>query len=406
MKSVLFLYCIVAFVTLFSGFDVGDGVTYAVLDWVVGAGSVLGSLASGLFGSSAQKSANETNIQIARENRDWQSGQNQLNRVWQEKMWNLENLYNTPSAMRKRLEDAGYNPNALFSDMSAQRGANVGSPSMVGAPNGVQVQPVNPMSGLSGLGSALQLGLQSKLLDSESSNQSAQAQATLIKALSQAYQELGKDGFYEFAKRVQPYMLSVNPDKSFWSERMKSEIYNLDMDSLNKELQFELSKKFTPEQIHTSIQEANYRISEIVGRLNSMNVQNQALVDKTAAEVVRAMADAFKLRKEGEKYIADTQTANALRGALKRIYDSNASVAEDTATRSDYLLGSESDWLKWLNSSEGRSTLKESKRIPLKRKSDAIWTSVDKLFGDYIKVMGSPAGGSEVNTTEYYPRVP
>ena len=60
-------------------------------------GSVLGNLLGGLFGSSSQRSANETNLQIARET-------NQQNRelfnqqlAWQEDMWNKTNAYNDPS---------------------------------------------------------------------------------------------------------------------------------------------------------------------------------------------------------------------------------------------------------------------------------------------------------------------
>ena len=279
-------------------------------------GSLLGSLASSIFGSSAQDRANETNIRIAQENRDWQSSENALNRQWQERMWNLENQYNTPSAMKQRLEQAGYNPYALFDAQGSLKGGSVGTPSMVGAPNAPTVLPSNPMAGLGYLGQSIGLGLQAKQVNAESANQTAQAQATIIKALSQAYQELGKKGFYALSKSIMPYMMSVNPDESFWSSKLRSEIYNLDMDSLNKELSYNLSKEYSPQQIQTGIQEANYRISEIVGRLNTMRISNDVMIKKLANETIVAAAQAFKLKKEGDYFVANESTVNALRKYL------------------------------------------------------------------------------------------
>ena len=40
-----------------------------------------------------------------------QASENQKNRDWNEKMWQMNNEYNDPSAVRSRLENAGMNPN-------------------------------------------------------------------------------------------------------------------------------------------------------------------------------------------------------------------------------------------------------------------------------------------------------
>ena len=53
-----------------------------------------------------------------------------LSRDWQEKMWNAQNEYNLPINQRKRLEEAGINPNLAFgSSASAMGGSVPGSPS-------------------------------------------------------------------------------------------------------------------------------------------------------------------------------------------------------------------------------------------------------------------------------------
>lgn len=348
--------------------------------------SGVGSLVSGMFGASSQSDANRANLQIARENREWQTKENQLNRDWQEKMWNAENAYNTPSAMRARLQEAGYNPQALFGEKIGNTAGSAGSPSMVGSPGAPTMQPVNPMSGLGSIGDSVGLYLQAKSVDANAANQRSQAESNIISSLAQAYKELGKDGFQKFAERIAPFMKSVNPDDSYWSKKMKSEIYNLDMDSLNKELSYELSDRFSAQQIETGIQEANYRISEIVGRLNSMRVENQALIDRTAAEVVRASADAFRLRKEGEKYVADKKTVDALR---KFVVGS----AEATMMRDQIGAGSDARSFimstpkyNYWTSEEGKRASFGEESITGEQRSSQLIRAMDKVFGEYFNV--------------------
>lgn len=74
----------------------------AIISSLIGAGS---SLVSNLFGMSNQNKANQTNIQLQRE-------QN----AWNEKMWNLNNSYNTPVEQVKRLKEAGLNVGLMYSN--------------------------------------------------------------------------------------------------------------------------------------------------------------------------------------------------------------------------------------------------------------------------------------------------
>lgn len=80
-----------------------------------------GSLLGGLFSSSGQKSANETNMQIAESQNQWNIDQ-----------WNRENEYNTPSAQIQRLKDAGLNPNLMYGNASSGT-LSASSPRAVGA---------------------------------------------------------------------------------------------------------------------------------------------------------------------------------------------------------------------------------------------------------------------------------
>lgn len=74
-----------------------------VLGGIIAAGA---SLAGNAIGASSQSKANQTNIDINRENNAFNAGQAQLQRDWQEKMWGMNNSYNSPNAMISR----GLNP--------------------------------------------------------------------------------------------------------------------------------------------------------------------------------------------------------------------------------------------------------------------------------------------------------
>jgi hypothetical protein len=74
-----------------------------VLGGIIAAGA---SLAGNAIGASSQNKANQTNIGINRENNAFNAQQAQIQRDWQEKMWGMNNSYNSPNAMISR----GLNP--------------------------------------------------------------------------------------------------------------------------------------------------------------------------------------------------------------------------------------------------------------------------------------------------------
>jgi len=74
-----------------------------LLGGIIAAGA---SLAGNAIGASSQNKANQTNIDINRENNAFNAEQAQIQRDWQEKMWGMNNSYNSPNAMISR----GLNP--------------------------------------------------------------------------------------------------------------------------------------------------------------------------------------------------------------------------------------------------------------------------------------------------------
>ena len=87
------------------------GVPKNVLPAVI---SAIGGIAGGAIQNEMNKQQNEENfnnqLKLMSLSEQWQSAENRRAMDWQEKMWNLENVYNTPSAQRARLREAGFSP--------------------------------------------------------------------------------------------------------------------------------------------------------------------------------------------------------------------------------------------------------------------------------------------------------
>lgn len=115
-----------------------------------GALSALGSIGSGLFGASAQEDANGANWDIALMNNFFNSREAQRTRDWQEEMSNT--AYQRSKA---DLLASGYNPMLAVTNGAASNPAGATAHSS-GNPT---IQAVNPMSGLSEMGSAYNTAL-------------------------------------------------------------------------------------------------------------------------------------------------------------------------------------------------------------------------------------------------------
>ena len=74
-----------------------------LLGGIIAAGA---SLAGNAIGASSNNKTNQTSIDINRENNRFNAEQAQIQRNWQEKMWGMNNSYNSPNAMISR----GLNP--------------------------------------------------------------------------------------------------------------------------------------------------------------------------------------------------------------------------------------------------------------------------------------------------------
>lgn len=105
----------------------------------LGAGAIAGagSLIGGLFSSSGSRYAARKQLQAVRETNAANLQIAQQNNAFNERMWNLQNDYNTPEKQRARLEAAGINPYLMLDGSST----GVAQSSPTADQSGTQVAP-------------------------------------------------------------------------------------------------------------------------------------------------------------------------------------------------------------------------------------------------------------------------
>jgi len=153
---------------------------------------LLGSIAGGLLGIGASSMQNAQNRQNVRETNQMNYKINQMNnqfnermaiqqRNWQENMWNKENAYNTASAQRQRLEEAGLNPYLMMNGGSAGAAQSAGNGAAASSAGSAVMQPFQ--ADYSGIGSSIGNIFQYELMQSEKSQLQGARQLADAKAM-------------------------------------------------------------------------------------------------------------------------------------------------------------------------------------------------------------------------------
>jgi len=153
---------------------------------------LLGSIAGGLFGIGTSAIQNSQNRQNVRETNQMNYKINQMNnqfnermamqqRDFQENMWNKENAYNTASAQRQRLEEAGLNPYLMMNGGSAGIAQSAGPGSSAQSAGPAVMQPFQ--ADYSGISSSIGNIFQYELMQSQKSNLQGAKQLADAKAM-------------------------------------------------------------------------------------------------------------------------------------------------------------------------------------------------------------------------------
>ena len=327
-----------------------------LLGGIVAAGA---SLAGNAIGASSQNKTNQTSIAINRENNAFNAQQAQIQRDWQEKMWGMNNSYNSPDAMISR----GLNPFVQGSAAMAGSKSPASGGAAASASSAPSLQAFRP--DFSDVGSALA--------------SMAQARAAMLNAEQNAALTPYK---IDQIRGATDYRNIGIGDSGYWNASSGRRSALLDQSKEYQEL----------------------RNMEFAGRLTSAQ-ESQILLDSQAQQILnkyldeQQQADLFikgqtlsNLYAQGA--LSEAQYKNQMAQAIKTSAETNGirisnKIAEQTA---DSLIYANIQ----ANRSRGLSSLWESKNTNVLKN---IEYSKDKALRDYYK-WSSKQKQKDVNSYE------
>lgn len=179
----------------------------------VGLGAVSGV---GNIFSSAR--SNSQNMKINRMNNEFNAREAEKARQYQTEMWDKTNEWNSPKNVRKRLQEAGYNPYLGLDSSNVGTAQSVGSSSPASAAPPIQNNPIQFDGFQNALSTAVQMSNSTKVSNAEVNN--LQGQKGLADA--KAADTLSNIDWYKFAPEYRNWLqttgmaraeLSFNTDK-------------------------------------------------------------------------------------------------------------------------------------------------------------------------------------------------
>lgn len=178
---------------------------------ISGVGSAIGNI----FGT---KSSNSQNMKINQMNNEFNAREAEKARQYQTEMWNKTNDWNSPRNVRKRLQEAGYNPYLGLDSSNVGTAQSAGSSSPASAAPPIQNNPVQFDGLQNALSTAIQMSNSTKVSNAEVN--SLQGQKGLADA--QAAATLSGIDWYKFTPEYRNWLqttgmaraqLSFNTDK-------------------------------------------------------------------------------------------------------------------------------------------------------------------------------------------------
>lgn len=263
---------------------------------------LLGSIAGGLLGlgsSAIQNSQNRQNVQETnRMNYKINQMNNQFNermaiqqRNWQENMWNKENAYNTASAQRQRLEEAGLNPYLLMNGGSAGVAQSAGPGTSASSAGSAVMQPFQ--ADYSGIGSSIGNIFQYELIQSEKS----QLQGARQLADAKAMETLSNIDWGKLTDETRDYLRSTGLARAkLGYAKEQQEVDNMAMTGLIMKAQ------------HSGILLDN-EAKTIMNKY--LDQQQQLDLNVKAADYYQRMASGYLSYAEAKKAIAEEALASA-----------------------------------------------------------------------------------------------
>ena len=313
-------------------------------------------------------------------NHDLQMERNRQQQQWQEDMYNK---YQSPEALMRQYKSAGLNPFLL--------GENVGTGSVPSTSAGGSVS--GHMPDFSGHLAAMQQADSAKMLSAASSgNQRAQTITNFVSAVTEACIKLGPSGARDVFTHLAPELQSLGLDYETAYKLVAPQIRMAEANADISEFESYMAKKYGEEKTLLFIEKTNQDIVESVGRLGLMSAQSdeirenikliRAQTRSVASVIARNYAEAFKLRKEGEKYEVDTQTAKQIQKYVVGMYKDNAQMLYHASENEAAVFASEQYYRDFLESEDARQMKLEGAHYDLNERSSYIHRAIKMTLED------------------------
>lgn len=267
-----------------------------------------GSMASNQINAERAASDMATYLNLVGKQRDWQKEDQQWSEGMTKRLMDYQNAYNDPGAQMQRFKNAGLNPYLNMTGDSVGSGNSTmmpsPNPSQRGAVSPFMRPPLdNPMSDVS-----------SRILQgSQVNSQRVAALSSLFESAPKLFQAVGKERFNSIMSSV----LGDSVDSSTLQRISDAQAVRFESESNIAKIEADLAAKYGDSKASNFIalqeQEFNKMAAEI-GKMSSDRAVNDATIQKMASEYLRNLADAYKLRKEGDKYVIEGSYLNALIG--------------------------------------------------------------------------------------------
>lgn len=151
------------------------------LDPLSAVGLGLGAV-SGIGNIFSSSHSNSQNMKINRMNNEFNAREAEKARQYQSEMWNKTNDWNSPKNIRKRLEEAGYNPYLGLDSSNVGTAQSVGSSSSASAAPPIQNNPIQFDGFQNALSTAVQMSNSTKVSNAEVDNLQGQKSLSDAKA--------------------------------------------------------------------------------------------------------------------------------------------------------------------------------------------------------------------------------
>lgn len=137
---------------------------------------------SGLGNIFSSSHSNSQNMKINRMNNEFNAREAEKARQYQTEMWNKTNDWNSPKNVRKRLQEAGYNPYLGLDSSNVGTAQSAGSSSPASASPPIQNNPIQFDGFQSAISTAIQMDNATKVSNAEVSNLQGQKSLSDAKA--------------------------------------------------------------------------------------------------------------------------------------------------------------------------------------------------------------------------------